>query len=125
MAELDAEVKRLRESLKAMHRRAQAAEGEAARLRSQLEAKPVDTWSSPARQEEALERDAACAAIEAADTSEKCPMCEHSLAGNRHGFDQNDATMDGDKLVHGGRCTYCYTCNPRLLHYQQKSPSAS
>lgn len=42
-----------------------------------------------------------------------CPSCLHPLAGNQHGFDQNDGWMDGDKFVHSGRCTYCEICNPR------------
>lgn len=41
-----------------------------------------------------------------------CPHCGHSLADNHHGFDQNDAYLDGDSLVHSGSCTYCKICNP-------------
>lgn len=44
-----------------------------------------------------------------------CPLCGHSLEDNQHGFDQNDASMDGDKLVHCGRCTYCRVCNPGIF----------
>lgn len=39
-----------------------------------------------------------------------CPSCNHSLKDNDHGFDQNDAHMEGDKLVHSGCCTYCKVC---------------
>lgn len=45
---------------------------------------------------------------------EICSSCNHSLENNSHGFDQSDAHMDGDTLVHSGRCTYCKECNPRL-----------
>lgn len=45
-------------------------------------------------------------------TPDVCPSCRHSLKDNMHGFDQNDAWMDGDKLIHSGRCTYCAICNP-------------
>lgn len=43
----------------------------------------------------------------------ECTLCGHSLIDNEHGFDQNDAWMEGDKLVHSGRCTYCKICSPR------------
>jgi len=39
-----------------------------------------------------------------------CHLCGHSMKNNSHGFDQNDAWMDGDKLVHLGQCTYCKVC---------------
>ena len=39
-----------------------------------------------------------------------CDLCGHPLENNSHGFDQNDAYMDGDKLVHSGHCTYCKYC---------------
>lgn len=42
-----------------------------------------------------------------------CELCKHSLLNNSHGFDQNDAWMEGDKLVHSGRCSYCKECYPR------------
>jgi hypothetical protein len=45
----------------------------------------------------------------------RCPDCGHLLKDNLHGFDQNDAWMDGDKLVHSGHCTYCRECNPRIF----------
>jgi hypothetical protein len=45
----------------------------------------------------------------------KCELCGHFLEGNSHGFDQNDAVMDGDVLVHSGHCTYCKVCNPRIF----------
>jgi hypothetical protein len=41
---------------------------------------------------------------------EECHWCKHSLKNNSHGFDQSDAWMDGDKLVHSGQCTYCKIC---------------
>lgn len=41
-----------------------------------------------------------------------CPLCKHTLEDNLHGFDQNDAWMEGEKLVHSGSCTYCKFCNP-------------
>jgi hypothetical protein len=44
-----------------------------------------------------------------------CPDCGHSLENNKHGFDQNDGCMDGDKLIHSGRCTYCRFCNLRIF----------
>lgn len=44
-----------------------------------------------------------------------CELCGHSLIRNDHGFDQNDAHMEGDKLIHHGRCTYCRECNPGLF----------
>ena len=40
----------------------------------------------------------------------RCNLCGHSLTDNEHGFDQNDAWMDGEKLVHSGLCTYCKAC---------------
>lgn len=40
-----------------------------------------------------------------------CGLCSHSLLNNEHGFDQNDGYMDGDNLIHGGRCTYCRVCS--------------
>lgn len=40
-----------------------------------------------------------------------CGLCNHSTEANQHGFDQNDAYMDGDKLIHSGRCTYCKGCH--------------
>jgi hypothetical protein len=43
-----------------------------------------------------------------------CPSCMHSLINNQHGFDQNDGHMEGDKLIHSGKCTYCKKCNPWL-----------
>ena len=46
--------------------------------------------------------------------AKKCKDCGHSLRNNLHGFDQNDAFLDGDKLVHSGSCTYCRVCNPVL-----------
>jgi len=46
---------------------------------------------------------------------ETCELCGHSLENNSHGFDQNDAVMDGDTLVHSGHCTYCRECNPRIF----------
>jgi hypothetical protein len=39
-----------------------------------------------------------------------CGLCGHSLVENSHGFDQNDAVMDGDRLIHSGHCTYCKVC---------------
>lgn len=43
--------------------------------------------------------------------SGECKLCGHSLDGNAHGFDQNDADIDDDgNLVHSGRCTYCKKC---------------
>lgn len=40
-----------------------------------------------------------------------CNLCGHSLDGNAHGFDQNDADIDDDgNLFHSGRCTYCKKC---------------
>lgn len=55
-------------------------------------------------------------------SNENCDLCNHSLADNQHGFDQNDAWMEEDtgsetgyKLVHSGSCTYCRICNPRLF----------
>lgn len=47
-------------------------------------------------------------------SDQTCPHCKHSLEDNKHGFDQNDAWMDGDELIHSGSCTYCKECNPRL-----------
>ena len=47
---------------------------------------------------------------DAAKRAETCSLCGHSLKDNSHGFDQNDAHMDGDKLVHSGHCTYCKEC---------------
>lgn len=46
-----------------------------------------------------------------AKCEEICEMCDHSLVGNDHGFDQNDADINenGD-LVHSGKCTYCSEC---------------
>lgn len=41
-----------------------------------------------------------------------CGLCKHLTIDNTHGFDQNDADMIDDKLVHYGRCTYCNLCNP-------------
>ena len=49
-----------------------------------------------------------------AERAPVCDLCKHSLANNDHGFDQNDAMMDDDKLVHSGSCTYCNECNPSL-----------
>jgi len=46
-----------------------------------------------------------------------CNLCGHDLVDNKHGFDQNDAWMDGDKLKHGGTCTYCKFCNPYGWNY--------
>jgi hypothetical protein len=45
------------------------------------------------------------------DKEKICTLCGHSLKDNLHGFDQNDAVMDGEELVHSGRCTYCKICN--------------
>ena len=45
--------------------------------------------------------------------AETCEICEDSLDGNSHGFDQNDGYMDGDKLILYGTCTYCRICFPR------------
>lgn len=47
-------------------------------------------------------------ALEAQD--EKCVSCGHPLKDNSHGFDQNDGHMEGDKLLHSGKCTYCKHC---------------
>ena len=44
-----------------------------------------------------------------------CGLCGHSLENNIHGFDQNDAHMEGDKLVHHGTRTYCRKCNPGIF----------
>ncbi len=44
-----------------------------------------------------------------------CPDCHHSLKDNSHGFDQNDGVMEGDKLIHSGRCTYCRICNSEIF----------
>jgi hypothetical protein len=45
-----------------------------------------------------------------------CPDCKHALAGNMHGFDQNDGYLDTNgKLAHSGRCTYCRICNPQIF----------
>ena len=52
--------------------------------------------------------------------SSVCYDCGHSLENNNHGFDQNDAVMDGDNLIHSGRCTYCRVCNPRRLFASTK-----
>lgn len=41
-----------------------------------------------------------------------CELCGHSLVDNSHGFDQNDAHMEGDKFVHHGTCSYCKVCFP-------------
>lgn len=48
---------------------------------------------------------------------EHCNLCQHSLEGNSHGFDQNDAWLEDDplsetgyKVVHGGVCSYCKVC---------------
>src|SRR5579859_2558397 len=46
------------------------------------------------------------------NTLSNCELCGHSLEDNEHGFDQGDAEMDGDELIHSGRCTYCRECNP-------------
>ncbi len=43
---------------------------------------------------------------------EMCNLCHHSLENNSHGFDQNDAWMEGYKLVHSGFCSYCKICYP-------------
>lgn len=51
--------------------------------------------------------------------AENCPDCGHTLENNQHGFDQNDAHMEGDKLIHHGRCTYCKFCNPNLMNQFQ------
>lgn len=53
------------------------------------------------------------------ETDETCNLCGHTLKDNSHGFDQNDAWMDGDKLVHSGSCTYCKICNP---HWAEQIP---
>lgn len=45
---------------------------------------------------------------------QNCNLCNHTLENNNHGFDQNDAWLEGDKLIHSGKCTYCIYCNPRL-----------
>jgi hypothetical protein len=45
----------------------------------------------------------------------KCPDCGHSLENNLHGFDQNDAWIEDDKLIHSGHCTYCRECNPGIF----------
>lgn len=47
--------------------------------------------------------------------ADMCPDCKHSLKDNMHGFDQNDAHMEGNKLVHHGTCTYCRECNPKIF----------
>lgn len=47
-----------------------------------------------------------------------CCDCGHTLKDNQHGFDQNDAHMEGDKLIHSGRCTYCKFCNPNLNEFK-------
>lgn len=49
------------------------------------------------------------------DNSGACNGCGHSLENNMHGFDQNDGWLDGDRLVHSGRCTYCKICNPAIF----------
>jgi hypothetical protein len=45
------------------------------------------------------------------ENSNVCALCDHSLVDNLHGFDQNDAWMEGGKLIHSGTCTYCKECN--------------
>jgi len=52
--------------------------------------------------------------------TKSCPDCRHSLKNNEHGFDQNDADMDGDVLVHSGQCTYCRECNPKMFEAEKK-----
>ena len=37
----------------------------------------------------------------------ECILCGHSKVDNKHGFDQYDMYMNGDKVIHTGRCTYC------------------
>lgn len=51
---------------------------------------------------------------------EFCESCGHSMEGNAHGFDQNDAYMDGDKLIHSGKCTYCIVCFPGWLKLRKQ-----
>jgi hypothetical protein len=54
------------------------------------------------------------------EDSEKCGLCGHYLTpNNMHGFDQNDAVMDGEKFVHSGRCTYCRECNPGIFEVKK------
>lgn len=48
--------------------------------------------------------------------NDMCNLCHHTLTNNSHGFDQNDAWLNGDELVHSGFCTYCRVCNPMLDH---------
>lgn len=52
-------VESMRATMKSLHRRTQKAEGALLKLQG----KPVDTWSSPERQQEARERDRMMAAI--------------------------------------------------------------
>lgn len=47
------------------------------------------------------------------NSHETCCWCGHSLKNNNHGFDQNDARLEGDELKHLGRCTYCKECRRR------------
>lgn len=49
-----------------------------------------------------------------------CVLCHHSLEDNQHGFDQNDAEVAGEQLVHSGTCTYCKICNPRMRPQEPK-----
>jgi len=55
-----------------------------------------------------------------ADKFSTCGLCHHSFKDNNHGFDQNDAYMDGDVMVHCGSCTYCNVCNPSLHENEAK-----
>lgn len=52
-----------------------------------------------------------------------CELCGHSLEFNEHGFDQNDAVMVGDELIHSGQCTYCKVCSPSLNEWLKRKLS--
>lgn len=66
--ELFAEIKELQRSKSKLHRRAQKAESELLKLTKAIETGniKVDTWKSKERQQEAIERDRMCAAVEKA-----------------------------------------------------------
>lgn len=44
------------------------------------------------------------------EDNQECDLCDHTLVGNLHGFDQNDGWIEGDKFIHSGHCTYCKIC---------------
>lgn len=62
-------------------------------------------------------------AASSAKTDVVCEWCGHTLEDNLHGFDQCDADMDGETLVHSGRCTYCKICNPGLYDDPSVKPA--